>query len=56
MKDFAHAKALCGELNDRKICVEGRISALTPGVPRNGQFDAFGAYAFAAEESPERAP
>jgi hypothetical protein len=56
MKDFVHAKALCDALNERKICVEGRISALIPGVLGNGHFDIRGTYALACEDSPERAP
>jgi len=44
MKDFALAKALCDELNGRQISFEGRISALTVGVLRDGRFDSCGTY------------
>jgi hypothetical protein len=48
MTDFALAQTLCDELNERQVCFEGRISALTPGVLRNGRFDSFEAYGLGA--------
>jgi len=45
MKDFGRAKVLCEELNARPVCIAGRISALTPGILRDGRFQPFRSYA-----------
>lgn len=47
MKDFGRARALCEELNEHQVHIEGGISALTPGVLRDGRFRPFGTYALA---------
>jgi len=44
MQDFEVAKELCDELNGRQVSLEGRISALTAGVLRDGRFESLGKY------------
>jgi 2'-5' RNA ligase superfamily len=44
MKDFTLAKELCDELNGRQVSFEGRTSALTAGVLRDGRFDCCATY------------
>lgn len=48
MKDFGRAKALCDELNERKVQIVGRISSLTPGVLKDRRFHSFNNYPLAA--------
>lgn len=47
MKDFGRAKALCDELNEGQVRIEGRISALTPGVLSDGRFHPLRSYPLA---------
>jgi 2'-5' RNA ligase superfamily len=47
MKDCGRAKELCDELNEQEICIQGRLTALTPGVRKDGRFHPFRSYVLA---------